>query len=96
MNGVDCNLSENTARDYPQYCEGTERRDSDIGIATLWQGLHIINTYAPRSSSPSVGYALSLSSNCSAGENTYCRIITVLSSDVRADAARIIAITTNW
>ena len=43
----------------------------------------------------SVPYAPSLNTNCPAAENTYARIIIVLSNDVSPDAANIIAITTN-
>ena len=40
-------------------------------------------------------HAFSFNTNCSAGVKMYVRIITVLSSDVSPDDARIIAITTN-
>ena len=37
----------------------------------------------------------SLNTNCSAGENTYARIIIVLNNEVSPDAANIMAMTTN-
>jgi len=36
------------------------------------------------------------SSSCSAGENTRLRISIVLTSEVKPEAAKIIANTTNW